>query len=62
MSKNEEKEKDQNGNCKLCNEKLTLDNKSKNEPDKLCKKCYDYALERAASLPVIEYPIASYKL
>ena len=57
------KEKDhKSGLCKLCGDQLTLDNKSKNEPDKLCIKCYNYALERAASLPVIEYPIASYKL
>ena len=61
---NNEKEQDQEltGKCKLCDEMLTRDNKSKNEPDKLCIKCYDYAIERAASLPVIEYPIASYKL
>ena len=65
MTINKEKKKENDrktSNCKLCNDKLTLDNKSKNEPDKLCKKCYDYALERAASLPVIDYPIASYKI
>ena len=64
MALNKEKEQNQEltGLCKLCKKELTPDNKSKNEPEKLCKKCYEYALERASSLPVIEYPIASYKL
>ncbi len=63
MTINTETEKDQKSNtCKLCKEDLSADNKSKNEPEKLCKKCYEYAIERAASLPIIEHPIASYKL
>lgn len=43
--------------CHLCECELSEINSSSIEPEKLCENCYDYALERAKTLPITDFPL-----